>query len=913
MKLVWHIFKKDLRRLWLPLLGWGVIIMLQYFAWHGSRDRDWADKDSWLAMSDMLLWGLHLVVAWLLVPQLIQADPVIGDDAAWRSRPISGGRLLAAKALGGALMLCVWPSLLTLPWWKEFGFGAGEIVHAMAVNALGMALIMGVAAMLAVLTDSLARYLAWSAVLVVAVGLGGLMLAAGMPSKVNGVVSAAVLFTRASLAGGIVVLAVVVVIPLQYLRRRTELARRLAAGLALTAALVVQFWPWSSAQMLATTGLERYSLPTVSARLGSAIIYMPSGTTRPKANVVATVEFPMKGLAPGDLVAWPEAEPRWHFGDTRWSDLPAYNDPRPQWQKLAEAVSRGETEPQDQAGAMGMTLGLPGLLGTKLRNGEGVLSASHYGAVWRMEPGLSITLRASATAVIKGLRQVHVKGLKENPDWISGHGADVWWLDTGPLYEPAAFLENLNPDGVHMRRFDAVLVQEGTRARPDTWEYIISRNYLPAGRIPVGVLGVTIRGSNFDTHHWQETAWGEGQEITDAIREGATFTAMKFHEAAPLVTELPETAVVSDLIFEGRLEDVRRRAKDEDKLAFIWVQPKQGGAWPSLSSWSWAPELRELLRSRFVCADLTWEEGASLRKSTDQNELGMWVILKPDGQEQDRLRLLAGNAFRLALRANADGKTYASVLAEALAAKGGEDRQLRFRLHDALRTRGDLAGAFDAVLWMFDHPAAPFEGTSIFEVGWRIQRFVQVYGPAKAALLDRREMAIANLRRDPRNEGAARLLFSITLGLQQDGPAWREFPRLMPRDNPLWWEFMRNWIARSVSDKNYNETVEAVNLEKFFAEGPAWVREQLLHKRALIPGQEPASAAMWQKQLVRTGQLCVEALARSGQADAAARLAFMVLRVDSSGETRRGLSNTLWYAGAKEQAKQVTQGKIYGN
>ena len=58
------------------------------------------------------------------------------------------------------MLLWLWPSVLTVPWWIGFGFGPGEIARAVAVNMLGMALCTGGALLAAVLTENFATFLA---------------------------------------------------------------------------------------------------------------------------------------------------------------------------------------------------------------------------------------------------------------------------------------------------------------------------------------------------------------------------------------------------------------------------------------------------------------------------------------------------------------------------------------------------------------------------------------------------------------------------------------------------------------------------------------------------------------------------------------------------------------------------------
>jgi hypothetical protein len=155
-------------------------------------------------------------------------------------------------------------------------------------------------------------------------------------------------------------------------------------------------------------------------------------------------------------------------------------------------------------------------------------------------------------------------------------------------------------------------------------------------------------------------------------------------------------------------------------------------------------------------------------------------------------------------------------------------------------------------------------------------------------------------------------LFVITLGLRHDDATWREFPRLLPHENPSRWEYMRFWVNGSVTQKRYREVTDALDLEKFFAEGPAWVRAQLLARRALAPNGQPANVADWQRLLVMTGAKSVEALAAVGQEDAALRLAAAVVQVDSATGTRAMLANVMTRNGVKpERVKRFTE-TLYG-
>src|ERR1043166_4899007 len=90
------------------------------------------------------------------------------------SRPISRGRLLLAKAVGAFAMVALIPVAVALPWWLWCGFSAGQVVQAASETLAVLTLVIICGALLATLTDSLARAMLWTLVFV-AVVLFGMM------------------------------------------------------------------------------------------------------------------------------------------------------------------------------------------------------------------------------------------------------------------------------------------------------------------------------------------------------------------------------------------------------------------------------------------------------------------------------------------------------------------------------------------------------------------------------------------------------------------------------------------------------------------------------------------------------------------------------------------------------------------
>jgi hypothetical protein len=169
MKLVFHIVKKDLRRLRWWLLAWLVVLALPIFVGIALLVRNpfivEGTHQGWdLAKVHERVLMFEVLVAYLLTLVLLQEDAVLGSRQFWLTRPIARGRLLAAKALGACVVLWLLPLAVSLPWWLWCGFGPREILVAGLELCAFATLIALPAALIAVLTDSLARAVLWTMV-----------------------------------------------------------------------------------------------------------------------------------------------------------------------------------------------------------------------------------------------------------------------------------------------------------------------------------------------------------------------------------------------------------------------------------------------------------------------------------------------------------------------------------------------------------------------------------------------------------------------------------------------------------------------------------------------------------------------------------------------------------------------------
>lgn len=223
MNTVLHLVRKDLRRLAAPLALWLALVAGKALALllYATSSLPWAGE--WIGPAAAYANGMEAVVGLLLVVMLVLEDAPTDTRAFWRTRPISGVCLLAAKAAGAALMVVALPLALLTPIWIAAGFDAREV----GLAALDWTLLRGTLA-LAVLALAAAAG-GWSQAVFGALGLGpvalaGVLLGWRIPGGWMGGIGGAALAAGVSLV-------------FQYgARRRAPAAVVLAVGLGVSAA-----------------------------------------------------------------------------------------------------------------------------------------------------------------------------------------------------------------------------------------------------------------------------------------------------------------------------------------------------------------------------------------------------------------------------------------------------------------------------------------------------------------------------------------------------------------------------------------------------------------------------------------------------------------------------------------------------
>jgi hypothetical protein len=326
MNLVLHIVGKDFRRLRVWLLLWlGVVALPMLLGVSLLVRGPFTGDDDWnLPNVHTALLALEGFVAYVLTLILIQEDAVMGTRQFWLTRPISRGRLLAAKTMGAIAMLWLLPIVLSLPWWWWCGFGVRDMAVAAAEWCVLATLVALPAALIASLTDSLARSLLWTMVLVAAVPVLLVFFTAATRTDQP---SMQLWISRAIVAVGVIAVEFAVMVTVQFHLRRYSRWLVLAGVLVFATLAGAARAPW--ALMGRTAPRERAVARAASVEvrfdrvwaepLSVHPIDTPQGLDRRQE---VKTRFIARGIPEGTSLAGMGVTQRWQVGEIRiaWAD-----------------------------------------------------------------------------------------------------------------------------------------------------------------------------------------------------------------------------------------------------------------------------------------------------------------------------------------------------------------------------------------------------------------------------------------------------------------------------------------------------------------------------------------------------------------------------------------------------------------
>lgn len=293
MRLIWHIFKKDLRHLWLE-----GTVTIGLLAW-------WAYLDRWrwgFTPNPMEGWlDILLPFAWAyLVGLLVLQDPLVGDRQFWVTLPVRWRSVLAAKALFALALIHLpyFAAQAAILWFRGFE-PSFHLPHLLWRQLVLLAVIVLPAAAIATIVKNVVQFT-----------LAAVLVSAAVIFLSGGVLSIASPWIRvpeaplwlALLAAFIGAAAIVVV---QYRERRTTISRVIGA-IAAVAAIAIYTW-------LPPAVSAAFDAAVHATREGATLTFTLSPSRKPVPKsvrpfgwggqaILLALPYEIGGLAPDELV-----------------------------------------------------------------------------------------------------------------------------------------------------------------------------------------------------------------------------------------------------------------------------------------------------------------------------------------------------------------------------------------------------------------------------------------------------------------------------------------------------------------------------------------------------------------------------------------------------------------------------------
>jgi hypothetical protein len=251
-----HIFKKDSRHLWKEILV--VTTMIAAFAYLGARSRP--VLTAYALPIDRLdaIYRLLLPLAWwYLIAAVVHEERISGDRQFWLTRPYRRGSLLAAKVLFVLVFLNLPMLLADCVILAADGFKAWSYLPGLLVRQLLLLLVWFLPFLaLATVTDNLQQFLlllVMIPVLYFIIAIVGRLPVFGLYSHGEWIPISAMIV--------VVVVGTFLILRIQYLHRRTTLARGIAICALPLALMVPSFFPRSTAYAAQLALSHRQSVP----------------------------------------------------------------------------------------------------------------------------------------------------------------------------------------------------------------------------------------------------------------------------------------------------------------------------------------------------------------------------------------------------------------------------------------------------------------------------------------------------------------------------------------------------------------------------------------------------------------------------------------------------------------------------
>jgi hypothetical protein len=244
-----HLLKTDVKRSRFLLAAWALLIAAQcpLGGWN-VHPGDMAMKGVYVTIS-LLIPLFQVLMLVVIIPHVVQEEPLVGTTAFWFTRPISRSVLLKEKALFGAFLVAL-PLLVEVCVLAANGVAAKDLGLAVPEIMLEQFVTIASIATLAALTPSFGRFaIAGVVILFASILVSTTVSLVGLyhgPSAILAKFSDFSLMKSRSIANYLVVaVGAGSVLVSQYLTRRTRRSIVLAVIVVALSVATANFWPWA--------------------------------------------------------------------------------------------------------------------------------------------------------------------------------------------------------------------------------------------------------------------------------------------------------------------------------------------------------------------------------------------------------------------------------------------------------------------------------------------------------------------------------------------------------------------------------------------------------------------------------------------------------------------------------------------
>lgn len=459
MNLIMTIVAKDVRRLRgvVALLAAVAVVKFGLGWWLALGAAQ--SFDTWKQTGQVVMWLVmaEVVLTWFLTGSLVMADPLVGPKATWRTRPISVARLMTAKVVGALLITCGPTLVLGLPWWWASGLGFEDALRVAVLGLMGAVAVIVPSMFIAVLVDSMGRYVLWS--ILGFAGVVTLPLSTGLVA--DRLPDGSKWWAFGAVAAGLALLGWAV-------RFGDELQRRVSRGVGGGLAAVVAVAGWALVTMSEATTQSRWTEANVEQARDVKLTWRETtvvDAARKERGSTVNTWLALEGLPTGLAADIRKAEHMWTWADgatltkeatgfswgARWPrealGLPSekLDAETVAWEAAQKKAQEAKRKSAGQLGRRSRgegpmllaTTGVAASVGAKLRATTPSLAVNAQVRVVRPVERLNMPLAAGARAAGGG-RGVRVVDIAER----EARGAVVQIVDTRPL--PWDYLSEYN-------------------------------------------------------------------------------------------------------------------------------------------------------------------------------------------------------------------------------------------------------------------------------------------------------------------------------------------------------------------------------------------------------------------------------------------------------------------------------------